>query len=67
MMHEWTSNSHAERIPFMTFCKRVKLRMGKIFSVEDVHRNRFRGETKQFSRAASRVQQVGHEVLSYEF
>jgi hypothetical protein len=31
MMHEWISNSHAERTPFMKIRKRVKLRMGKIF------------------------------------
>lgn len=46
MMHEWISNSHTERTPCMKIRKRVKLRMGKIFGVEGVHRNRFRGETK---------------------
>ena len=58
-MSKWISNSHAERAAFMKIRKRVKLRMGKIFSVEDVHRNRFRGETKQFSCEASRVRQAG--------
>jgi hypothetical protein len=30
-MHEWISNSYAERTPFMKIRKRVKLRMGMIF------------------------------------
>ena len=59
MMHDWISNSHAERTAFMKIRKRVKLRMGKIFESEGVHRNRFRGETKQFSCEASRVRQTG--------